>query len=511
MARFNIYFVATNHYHQLFQELINSLQQSLIDLGHVCTVLKNEYASDAINILLGSTVFAVRDHDLLHKLAGKPYIVYQMEQLGLQAGHASNFEEYLELLKNADAILEYSFANRAFLESLGVAHKTHYLPPGFHRILEKFRPRQEQDIDVLLYGSQSARRDAIMEKLAETRRVEYVGGIYGVQLDHLIARAKIVMNIHYWDELKVLETVRISYLLANHSFVVSEDGDHNPYGEGVVYAPYEQLVETTLRNLQLGARARDQIAQKGYLAIRDIDMVSHLRDILEKLPLNKLQASSGENMAVAGYFDQPRPEIVELIPKDAKTILEIGCASGVMGELIKKRQNCVITGIDMNPVAVQKAVKRLDHVICGDAFQVLPALPDQAYDLVIMADMLEHVVDTQRLLELVATKLSKAGKLIISVPNVRHWSILRDLLQGDWTYVETGILDNTHLRFFTPRSLEIILRNSGFKIEERCGTTKENMTPPKGLGATLKQFGIDCFDELEQTVYYQIIVVCSKV
>jgi hypothetical protein len=173
-----------------------------------------------------------------------------------------------------------------------LSDKVTYLPPSFHRSLEAFRPSDSPRIDVLLVGSQSERRKQIMDQL---RAKDFVAvdafGVYGEELINLMKNAKIFLNIHRVDESRILETLRISHALANRCFVVSEVADHNPYGNGVVYADYDSLVATCTEYLGPSASKRAVIAAEGYLEYRRSDFVSDLRNAIERMPLDKLRCA----------------------------------------------------------------------------------------------------------------------------------------------------------------------------------------------------------------------------
>lgn len=245
----------------------------------------------AVNIVLGAIVFAVRDASLLGFLRSFPFVLYQLEQLKSDAGLLADNPAYATLLESAVHVLEYSPAGLRFLQGTPAAAKSSLLPPAFHRSLETFRPGPVRDIDVLFYGSSSARRTALREAL-RSRGVNVVKlfGVYGDALVEQIRRAKIVLNVHAYPELNVLETVRLTHLLANRCFVVSEAGDHNPYGDGVAYADYDDLVDTCLAYLGDQADQRDVIATQGYLAVRRTDFVTDLRTALAQLPIDRLTA-----------------------------------------------------------------------------------------------------------------------------------------------------------------------------------------------------------------------------
>jgi glycosyltransferase involved in cell wall biosynthesis len=287
---FNICLVTFNE-HRVFDNTIRVLHDALIDLGHTCTIKEDEVEIGAINIVIGAVVWRAK-HGSLGFLESVPYVLYQFEQLFEDSGTMKEIPEYVELLKAADQILEYSPSNVEYLSKMGFSAKTIYLPPSFHRSLETFHPSQSPNIDVLLVGSHSERRDRIMGELRSKGLVAvHAFNVYGDELINYMKRAKILINIHWTDGVNALETMRISYALANRCFVISEVGDHNPYRNGVVYADYEALVGTCLEYLGPSADKRAAIATEGYLEYRRSDFVADLRNAIQQMPIDDLPPS----------------------------------------------------------------------------------------------------------------------------------------------------------------------------------------------------------------------------
>jgi GT2 family glycosyltransferase/tetratricopeptide (TPR) repeat protein/2-polyprenyl-3-methyl-5-hydroxy-6-metoxy-1,4-benzoquinol methylase len=175
----------------------------------------------------------------------------------------------------------------------------------------------------------------------------------------------------------------------------------------------------------------------------------------------------GQQLRDLSYYHFDRPEVVELVPRSAKRILDIGCGAGRLGETLKARQNAEVVGMELDPAAASLARDRLDRVVVGDIEQLVPDFANQSFDAVICGDVLEHLRDPGALLRRVHSWLRPEGCLVTSIPNIRHQSILRNLLLGNWTYEPAGLLDQTHLRFFTRREMEKLLFRAGFTIEER--------------------------------------------
>jgi len=172
----------------------------------------------------------------------------------------------------------------------------------------------------------------------------------------------------------------------------------------------------------------------------------------------------GANGLRKGYHDLLRREILELIPTTSKAILDLGCGAGNLGKALKKRQPCLVHGIELSSEAAEIAGKNLDHIWCDNLNRFDPKFIKQKYDTLIFADILEHLVSPWRTLKKFTSSLTDNGTIIASIPNVAHPWILNNLKQGIFRYEPAGILDITHLRFFTKTSLFQLFYSAGLKI-----------------------------------------------
>ena len=164
------------------------------------------------------------------------------------------------------------------------------------------------------------------------------------------------------------------------------------------------------------------------------------------------------------YYNHDRPTIVNRVPPNAKRILDIGCAAGGVGATIKsKNPDSYVIGIDNFEPALKVARTRLDRVLKMDLNNPsIDEIPSNN-DVIICADILEHLLDPKKTLEILRTKISPNGIAIISIPNTRHWSILVPLLANDrFTYTDEGILDKTHVHLFTLTEMRDILFSTGW-------------------------------------------------
>lgn len=162
------------------------------------------------------------------------------------------------------------------------------------------------------------------------------------------------------------------------------------------------------------------------------------------------------------YYGGERADVLPLLPLDLgpqSSVLEIGCGRGATAALIKERSRCRTVGIELNPEAAAAAESRLDRVIHGDVQTVEPG---EKFDAIVAFELFEHLTDGQAFLERAAGWLRPGGRMVFSVPNVGHYSVVEDLIAGRWDYIPMGLLCATHVRFFTRRTLEDWLHAAGF-------------------------------------------------
>ena len=164
------------------------------------------------------------------------------------------------------------------------------------------------------------------------------------------------------------------------------------------------------------------------------------------------------------YFDFDRPELLALIPPTAATVLEVGCGRGRLGASLKARQTCKVIGIELDKEAATIARGPLDLVLSGDMEQMDLDLWEEYFDVVVCGDVLEHFRDPAKQLARIRQWLKPGGVVIASIPNVRHHSVVRSLLDGNWTYEPAGLLDETHLHFFTRRNIEQLFEDVGYTV-----------------------------------------------
>ena len=163
------------------------------------------------------------------------------------------------------------------------------------------------------------------------------------------------------------------------------------------------------------------------------------------------------------WYYPERPEIAALVPETARVVLDVGCGDGALGRMLKRaRPGIVVLGIEPLPEVAAIAREHLDAIRVGGAEEGWPSdwpMPD----CIVFADSLEHMLDPWSVLARSVERLAPGGSVVLSLPNVTHYSLLVGGLRGRWDYADCGLLDRTHLRFFTRLTLLELLRGAGLE------------------------------------------------
>jgi len=157
--------------------------------------------------------------------------------------------------------------------------------------------------------------------------------------------------------------------------------------------------------------------------------------------------------------------IFGLVTGKSLKILDIGCGEGELGRILKHKGNTVY-GIEYEKRGYELSKKKLDKVLFGDISSLQLPKDWKDFDYVIFADVIEHLYDPGSVLKKIKPLLKKGGFVLISTPNIANWLIRLRLLLGRFDYKESGVMDKTHIRFFTLRSLKKLINETGYKIEE---------------------------------------------
>jgi 2-polyprenyl-3-methyl-5-hydroxy-6-metoxy-1,4-benzoquinol methylase len=166
------------------------------------------------------------------------------------------------------------------------------------------------------------------------------------------------------------------------------------------------------------------------------------------------------------YYAHLRHEVIEAIPDGCRTILDVGCGKGTLGRWLKENGVATVYGVELFPAAGEEAKRWLDQVVVGNVEQGELPFPAGTVDCIVCADVLEHTADPWAVVAKLKKLLAPGGCIVASIPNVGFHRNIRKMLRGEWRYAEEGLLDRTHLRFFTFQTIEELFSSQGMKIEK---------------------------------------------
>ena len=396
-------------YVEAFREIIEMLQANFAAMGLQVPVIRNQISTDedVTPILFGAHLLSPGEDARLPKHT----IIYNAEHLVPKNARVP--EHYYQTLSRFE-VWDFSLENIALIKGKLGNERAHYMPisycPAFTRVLPGI-----EDIDVLFYGVINDRRKLVIDRLhAAGLRVLALSGVFGVERDIEIGRAKIVLNMHFDDD-AYFESARVAFLLSNRKAVVCESpsgGMPEKLREGIRVVPYERLVEACLE-LSKNDDERDRLASAGFHAITH-ESLSSLRFLAERFP-----QTSGSPTAVA-RGDLPR-------------VLIAGAG---------KRTGADFVNADINPR--RPADWRVDFgnpLAFGEEADFgrhgRAPLRQGMFDSILAHHVLEHIPDLVTAMTNFLMLLRDGGCLHIEVPY--------DLSHGAWQ-------DPTHVRAFNERS-----------------------------------------------------------
>jgi 2-polyprenyl-3-methyl-5-hydroxy-6-metoxy-1,4-benzoquinol methylase len=167
-----------------------------------------------------------------------------------------------------------------------------------------------------------------------------------------------------------------------------------------------------------------------------------------------------------GYFENERRDLVAKLPRPLGCVLDVGCGAGGVGRALRDAGAVELVGVELDPAAAERARQVFDAVELGSIESALASGRLRGpFDTVIAYDVLEHLVDPGAVLRGLRDLCAPGGRLHVSVPNARHFSLIVDLVvRGTFGYREWGHRDASHLRWFTRRDIEALLRAQGFEV-----------------------------------------------
>lgn len=285
--------IIINSKHIIFKNIAIALYTHLREKGLKCV-----YSEQVDDSTSGDYLYIFIGLNKLIKKYPPKYIIYQFEQIDSYYINDQNEKEfnyffnkdYFEILKNAYQVWDYSIININYLKNKMNLNNIIQVPICFcHLLKNNINMSTSKDIDVLFYGSLNPKRKRILQELSKENinLVIQNNNCWEQDLDNLISRSKIILNIHFYENCS-LEMHRLSYLLTNQSFIISEITNEksliDQLSPGIIFSSYDQLVETIQSWLQKDSQHRDKIAYQGFKIFKQQSFESYLNSEIYLYP-----------------------------------------------------------------------------------------------------------------------------------------------------------------------------------------------------------------------------------
>ncbi len=354
-----------------------------------------------------------------------------------------------------------------------------WLPLGCDPDIHGRRP-VEKIYDIGFVGSlNNPKRIELVNKLSERFNFHHER-CFLEDMSRVYSQSRIVFNISVKDDLNM----RVFEGLCSGSMLLTDEARGSGLTELfedrkhlVVYRDENELMELAdyyLRNETereaIAEAGRREAVEKHTYGHRVEEMIEIIRGNRQGSTLTAPSEKVAELSAISeqphdlSYYSQERKEVQSLVPPRAKRILDVGCGTGTLGKSLLATHAQEVVGVEVLPEVAEVARENLSRVLCGDIEEIELPYEEGYFDCIICADLLEHLVEPEKTLKKLKRYLSETGSLIISVPNVRYYQVINMLVEGRWHYDDAGIMDRTHLRFFTRKEMEEMLDRAGFRV-----------------------------------------------
>lgn len=314
-------------------------------------------------------------------------------------------------------------------------------------------------------------RVELIERLQAEFPSGFVGQRFFEQMASTYSASRLVFNRSVRNDvnMRVFEALACGSLLITND--LAENGQSELFQDGIHLSTYRGPAELLDKFHYYLAREfeREQIARQGRAEVLAKHTYRHRMEmVLSAFGRIEVSAPSTFDRPFkdSTYFEWDRPDVLAMIPTTARRVADLGCGGGRLGQNLKARQPAEVWGVERDPQAAAHASRRLDRVVVGNLDEDSWSLPAAEMDVIVCADVLEHLRHPEKLLRRCQNWLSPGGCVIASLPNIQHYSVVSGLLEGNFTYEAAGLLDEDHVRLFTRREIEKLFFRTGFRILE---------------------------------------------
>ncbi len=378
----------------------------------------------------------------------------------------------LEMARHFDVVF---LAQKAYVEPFrqaGIRH-VHWLPLACWPPMHNTGPLP-RSYDVAYVGGlspeENGRRSALMRRVAEQYPNHFIGKAWPEDLARIYAQSKIVVNACHNRDVNM----RVFEALASGAMLITDEADglEDLFEDGVHLVVYrtDKELPGLIAHYLANDTERQRIAEAGRMRVLREHTYTHRIETLEhtiESVLGPLRRTERRHKKQSAYYEQPRRELMPFIPLRARRILDIGCGAGALGRTLKEERGVTeVVGVEITEEAANLARGVLDQVFLGNIETMELPHADGHFDCIVCADVLEHLIEPEAALRKLARVLAPQGVIVISVPNARFFEVLAMLSSGAWSYQDAGILDYTHLRWFTRASLPGCIASAGLEAAE---------------------------------------------
>lgn len=340
--------------------------------------------------------------------------------------------------------------------------------PGLHAV-----PAPGRHYDVAYVGSFSAeegdRRGAILRRIAAAFPNSFIGRAWPGEMAEIYAQAKIVVNAAYNRDVNM----RVFEAMASGALLITDDAEglEDLFVDGehlVVYRDPEELPGLVRRFLD-DEEARERIAAAGQREVLDRHTYAHRMSTLVERVREKANIVSKpvveHEVKHDTYYRHVRRELFPFVPRRTRRLLDIGCGAGQVASTLKRERGLEFAaGVEIVEEAYHVARQVLDAAVLANIEETDLDFPPASFDCIICADVLEHLKEPEQALRKLAALLHEDGVIVMSLPNARYRDVIDMLSHGYWSYMPEGIMDSTHLRWFTRRNIPAFVREAGMEV-----------------------------------------------